>query len=186
MPNEAPPSQLSRSAPGPGLAPAPTHAERCRALAAEAKSATLATIARDPAGFPYASLVAVAFDEAGRPSLLLSELAEHTGNLRARPEASILLTEPADTGADPLTLGRVTILGTCSRVSDGERAAVRDAFVRAHPESAQYVDFRDFAFYRLEPTALRYVGGFGRMSWITPGDYRAAEPSMRPNLATTK
>lgn len=26
------------------------------------------------------------------------------------------------------------------------------------------VDFADFAFYRLEPQALRYVGGFGRMS----------------------
>ncbi len=30
--------------------------------------------------------------------------------------------------------------------------------------------------YRLEPIALRYVGGFGRMSWVSPEDYRAAEP----------
>ncbi len=182
MPNDPPP-QVPASAVPSGRAP--THAERCRALAAQAKSATLATIARDPAGFPYASLVAVAFDEAGRPILLLSELAEHTGNLHARSEASILLTETADAGADPLALGRVTILGPCGRVPDAERATARGAFLRAHPASAQYVDFRDFAFYRMEPTALRYVGGFGRMSWGTPEDYRAAA-SIGPNFAMTK
>jgi hypothetical protein len=42
---------------------APSHAERCRTLAACARSAMLSTIARDPAGFPYGSLVSVAIDE---------------------------------------------------------------------------------------------------------------------------
>jgi putative heme iron utilization protein len=153
------------------------NAERCRTLVARAKSATLATLARDPAGFPYASLVAVAFDGAGRPILLLSELAEHTGNLHARADASVLVAEPAAPGDDPLALGRLTILGPCIRVPESERALARELFVREHPASAQYVDFRDFAFYRLEPVALRYVGGFGRMSWVTLEEYRVAAPS---------
>ena len=38
----------------------PTHAERCRTLVAGARSATLCTIAREPAGYPYGSLVTVA------------------------------------------------------------------------------------------------------------------------------
>jgi putative heme iron utilization protein len=155
---------------------APTHAERCRTLAIHAKSATLATIARDPAGFPYASLVTIAFDRAGRPLLLLSELAEHTGNLHARPEASVLVSEPLGTHTEPLALGRVTILGPCVKVPDDERASVREIFVREQPTSARYVEFRDFAFYRLEPAALRYVGGFGRMSWVAIDEYRIAEP----------
>ena len=29
---------------------------------------------------------------------------------------------------------------------------------------------------RLDPIALRYVGGFGRMSWVTAEDYLGAEP----------
>jgi putative heme iron utilization protein len=49
-------------------------------------------------------------------------------------------------------------------------------FLAVQPDAAYYVDFRDFAFYRLEPLALRYVGGFGRMSWVTAEDYRAARP----------
>jgi putative heme iron utilization protein len=155
---------------------APSHAERCRTLAAQAKSATLSTIALEPRGFPYGSLVTVAVDVVGRPLLLLSELAEHTRNLQACPDASVLLTEPLGTHDQPLALGRVTILGPCARVSAAEQTNVREAFLKQQPGASYYVDFEDFGFYRLEPTALRYVGGFGRMSWVSADEYRVAEP----------
>jgi heme iron utilization protein len=156
--------------------PAPTHAERCRTLVASARAATLCTVARDPAGYPYGSLVTVAIDAHGRPLFLLSTLAEHTGNLLARREASVLLTEPLDAHDQPLAVGRVTILGPCAQVSPDERATVRETFLAQQPTASYYVDFSDFAFYRLEPAALRYVGGFGRMSWVSAEHYRAAEP----------
>jgi hypothetical protein len=111
----------------------PTHAERCRTLASQATSATLSTIARDPAGFPYGSLVTIAVDGLGRPLLLLSELAEHTGNLLAQPQASVLLTEPLEGHAQPLAVGRVTVLGPCSRVVEAERGSVRDVFLASSP-----------------------------------------------------
>jgi putative heme iron utilization protein len=160
----------------PPAARAPAHAERCRTLVSRARSAALSTIARDPAGFPYGSLVTVAVDGGGRPILLLSELAEHTQNLAHREDASILMTEPIDPSRSPLAVGRVTLLGPCRRVAEGEREAARAVFLAAQPDAAYYADFKDFAFYRLEPTALRYVGGFGRMSWVSADDYRAAEP----------
>ena len=154
---------------------APSHAERCRTLVAGVKAATLCTVAREPAGFPYGSLVTVATDDAGRPLLLLSTLAEHTGNLKAHSEASVLMTEPLGTHDQPLALGRVTILGRCTQVDDAQRARVRETFLAQQPGASYYVDFDDFAFFRLEPEALRYVGGFGRMSWVTAEDYRAAQ-----------
>jgi heme oxygenase (biliverdin-IX-beta and delta-forming) len=163
---------------------APSHAERCRTLAAGAKAATLSTIARDPSGFPYGSLVTVAVDDAGRPVFLLSELAEHTGNLHARPEASVLLSEPLGTHDQPLALGRVTILGLCTKVAAADRTAVREVFLKQQPSAAYYVDFDDFAFWRLEPQALRYVGGFGRMSWVGADEYRAAEADPLAPLAS--
>jgi putative heme iron utilization protein len=155
---------------------APSHAERCRTLAAEARAGTLATIAREPEGFPYGSLVTVAVDASGRPLLLLSQLAEHTQNLEHRADASILLTEPLDRHRTPLAVGRVTLLGHCRPLGMEERDAIRRVFLEAHPDAAYYVDFKDFSFFRLEPTALRYVGGFGRMSWVTAADYMVAEP----------
>jgi heme iron utilization protein len=154
----------------------PTHSERCRTLVEQARSATLCTIAREPAGYPYGSLVTVAVDAQGRPLFLLSQLAEHTGNLIARSDASALLTEPLGSHDQPLALGRVTLLGRCTKVVASEAASVRAAFLAKQPSASYYVDFEDFAFYRLEPEALRYVGGFGRMSWVTPDDYRSAEP----------
>src|SRR5262245_25011816 len=163
---------------------APSHAERARTLAAEARAGTLCTIARDPAGFPYGSLVTVAVDDRGRPLLLLSELAEHTQNLAAREDASILLTEPLDRHGQPLALGRVTLLGPCRRVDEAARAGARAAFLEAQPDAAYYVDFKDFSFFRLDPIALRYVGGFGRMSWVGAEDYLAAEPDpLAPSAA---
>ncbi len=154
----------------------PSAAERCRTLVAAARTGALATIARDPDGFPYASLVTVAPDALGRPLLLLSTLAEHTQNLERRAHASILLTAACPPDRSPLACGRVTLLGPCAPVPDGERAAARAIFLAAHPDAAGYVDFKDFAFHRLEPVALRYVGGFGRMAWVSAEDYRAAEP----------
>jgi putative heme iron utilization protein len=155
---------------------APSHAERCRTLVLLARSATLSTVARDPEGFPYGSLVTVASDDLGRPLLLISTLAEHTKNLQARSEASVLVTEPLDAHDQPLAVGRVTILGRCESVLESERAAVRETFLAQQPSSAYYVDFKDFAFFRLEPSSLRYVGGFGRMSWVSANEYRVAEP----------
>src|SRR5258708_29274082 len=108
---------------------APTHAERCRTLASQAMSATLSTIAREPRGFPYGSLVTVAVDDVGRPLLLLSELAEHTANLQTHPEASVLLTEPLGGHDQPLAVGRVSILGPCAKVAAAERAGVRETLL---------------------------------------------------------
>jgi putative heme iron utilization protein len=163
---------------------APSHAERCRTLAAHATSATLSTIAREPSGFPYGSLVTLAIDESGRPLLLLSALPEHSGNLQARPEASILLTEPIGSHDQPLALGRVTILGHCTKVSIDERPSARETFLKQQPGASYYVDFEDFAFYRLDPVALRYIGGFGRMSWVSAEEYRAAEPDCLADAAS--
>lgn len=151
----------------------PSHPARCRAIVASARHASLATMARDPDGYPYGSLVAFASDGRGRPLLLLSRLAEHTTNLAARPESSLLVCEPGLPDADPLSLGRVTLIGATSRVPDGEIPDARATFLAREPRAAAYVDFADFAFYRLEPRALRYVGGFGRMSWVTAEAYAA-------------
>ncbi|WP_437539193.1 DUF2470 domain-containing protein [Sorangium sp. So ce726] len=157
-------------------AKAPSHAERCRTLAQRARAATLCTLARDPAGYPYGSLVAVTVDAHGRPLLLLSALAEHTGNLKVRAEASLLLAEPAEGLADPLALGRMTLIGPCRPLEGADAAAARTSFLATHPRASYYIDFTDFSFYRLDPVSIRYVGGFGRMSWVEADAYTTAEP----------
>ena len=162
--------------------PTPSHAERARTLASQISTGTLCTLALEPAGYPYGSFVTVAFDD-GAPIFLISRLAEHTKNLERDPRASLLVAEGGS--ADPLANGRVTMIGRCTRV-DGEGGSARDAFLATHPNAAYYADFRDFAFWKLHVASVRYIGGYGRMSWVDETEWQTAEPDpLGPSAAAT-
>jgi putative heme iron utilization protein len=152
--------------------PTPTHAERARTLIAGISTGTLCTLALEPAGYPYGSFVTVAFEH-GNPIFLISALAEHTRNLGRDARASLLVAESG--AADPLANGRVTMLGPCTRV-EGAGGSARAAFLATHPNAAYYADFRDFAFWALHVDSVRYIGGYGRMSWIGKAEWETAEP----------
>src|SRR5437899_2022769 len=156
-------------------APEPTHAERARTLVAAANRGVLSTVALDPAGYPFGSVATYALDDAGRPIVFVSTMAEHTRNAAADPRASLIVTEPFPEGSDPLAAGRVTLIGDLLEVGGEERPAVRDRYLAANPASAYYIDFGDFSFWRLEVCSVRYVGGYGRMSWVAAEDYAAVE-----------
>jgi len=162
--------------------PTPTHAERARTLVARISTGTLCTLALEPEGYPYGSFVTVAFDN-GNPVFLISGLAEHTKNLERDSRASLLMAESGS--ADPLANGRVTMIGRCTRV-EGDSARARAAFFAAHPNSAYYADFRDFGFWKLQVDAVRYIGGYGRMSWIGKAEWQTAESDpLGPSAAST-
>ncbi len=162
---------------GPQLPPAPepSHAERCRTLVAGSNRGTLCTLTSDPAGYPFGSVATFALSDAGDPLFFVSLMAEHTQNAERDSRASLLVAEPVAEGSDPLAAGRVTLVGDLARVPDEWRAGVRDRYLAANPTAAYYIDFGDFAFYRLAVCALRYVGGYGRMSWVDAPAYAAAE-----------
>jgi putative heme iron utilization protein len=151
-----------------------SHAELARRLVAGTNHGALATVGLDPPGYPFGSVATYALDELGRPVVCMSTLAPHTQNVAADPRASLLVAEPAAPGTDPLDAGRATLVGDLLPVAVAERAAVRDLFLAANPAAAGYVDFGDFGFWRLEVRSVRYVGGYGRMSWVDPADYAAA------------
>lgn len=154
---------------------APSHAERARTLVAGQKTGTLCTLALEPVGYPYGSFVTFALHD-GQPVFLISRIAEHTRNLAADGRASLLVHEAGK--ADPLANGRVTLIGPCARLARdaADLPAVREAFLTAHANAGYYVDYADFDFWRLELSAVRFIGGYGRMSWVTADDFRRAEP----------
>lgn len=160
----------------PGLAGEPSDAERARTLLAGLTHGHLATVgAREPVGYPFGSLVGYALDDLGRPLLCLSDLAEHSTNLAADPRASLLVAATPKEGVDPLSTARVTLVGDLREVASADRSAAHECYRQVH-DGAFYSGFADFRIYRLEVAAVRYVGGFGRMSWVSPRGYREAEP----------
>jgi hypothetical protein len=155
--------------------PEPPFAERARTLVHVARSGTLSTHSRKVAGFPFGSVAPYGIGAEGGPTFLISTMAMHTQNLAGDGRASLLVTQP-DWSDDPLAGARVTLVGVVARVSEGERASVRDDYLARQPNARSWVDFDDFAFYRMEVVDLYYVAGFGAMGWVDAAEYRRAQP----------
>jgi heme iron utilization protein len=132
-----------------------------RLLLRRARTGTLATLNQDGSG-PYASLVNVATDPAGRPVIFISTLAWHTRNLAHDGRGSILVAEPPAQG-DALTGPRVTVMGVFARIEAQDMA---ERYAQHHPAARLYLDFPDFSFWRLEPQKIHAVAGFGRIETI--------------------
>ena len=153
----------------------PSYAERVRTLLSTAFTATLSTLSRRHAGFPFGSLMPFALDDAGRPLFLISSMAVHTQNLRSDPRCSLFVAQENAEG-DPLGAARATLLGSCEPVRSEDVATVRETYLSRHANSRYWVDFSDFSFFRLAPLDIYYVGGFGVMGWVDAAEYGAARP----------
>lgn len=162
--------------------PEPTYAERARTLAYLGRAGMLATLSRRHPGHPFASLMPYALDAAGRPLLLISSMAMHTQNLEADGRASLLVAQP-DWAGDPLAAGRVTLMGEAQRVPGSDVTAAREAYLAWHQNARYWVDFDDFAFWRLEVMDVYFVGGFAAMDWVGGGAYGSAQPDPLADVA---
>ena len=154
--------------------PEPSYAERARTLTHLGRTGTLATLSRKYPGHPFASVMPYALDGQGRPLMLISSMAMHTQNLVTDPRASLLVAQP--TAGDPLAAGRLTLMGEARTVPKAETGGARAAYLARHANASYWVDFEDFAFWRLEPADLYFVGGFGAMDWVSAAEYMTAEP----------
>ncbi|MGC1168446.1 MAG: DUF2470 domain-containing protein [Candidatus Acidiferrales bacterium] len=166
---------------GPGPAsnqpviPEPSYAERARTLTHVGRVGSLSTLSRKQPSFPFGSVMPYALDASANPIFLISTMAMHTQNIQADPHASLLVTQP-DAEGDPLGSSRVTLLGNIALVPAAEKAQARELYLARHANSKYWVDFEDFAFYRMEVVDVYYVGGFGVMGWVSAAEYYSAEP----------
>jgi putative heme iron utilization protein len=131
---------------------------------------TLASHSLQLPGYPFASALPFVLDQAHRPVFLVSGLAEHTKNLLADRRASFLVTAGND--ANLLNSPRMTLLGDALPVE--ATAELQARFLRYQPDAEQYLALGDFAFFRLQPKRLRYVGGFAQMGWIEEAEWDEA------------
>lgn len=141
-----------------------TGARGVRRLLRRAEFGCLASLMPD--GSPYASLVNVASDQAGRPLILISRLAWHTRHLTHDPRASLLIADPNPEG-DRLEAARATLIGRFETVSE---ESVSRRYLALHPGAAEYAGFADFGYWRLTPETVHLVAGFGRIQTFSGAD----------------
>ena len=175
MPNR---SSRQHAAAGPStnesLVPEPSYAERARTLVHLGRIGSLSTLSQKRPGWPFGSVMPYGLDQLGRPSFLISTMAMHTQNILGDSRASLLVTHP-DASGDPLGAARVTLMGKTSRVAEEEVQQVRDVYLLRYESAKYWVDFNDFAFYRMELVDVYYVGGFGVMGWVAADEYARAK-----------
>ena len=122
---------------------------------------------------PYTSLVLFCTDDAGRPVMMLSDLADHVKNLNADGAASMMID---GTSGESLAGPRVSVEGVIEKISAIEEiTSLKAAFIARHPEAAIYADFKDFNLYRMQPNRLHLIAGFGRIHWLDAADVLNAQ-----------
>jgi putative heme iron utilization protein len=120
-------------------------------------------------GNPYCSLVNVASHPDGSPILLISRLAVHTGNILADPRVSLMLDERA--AGDPLEGARIMLAGRAEAAGADQLECLRRRYLNVHPSAEAFADFKDFSFFRINPSGAHLVAGFGRIVDLRPDQF---------------
>jgi putative heme iron utilization protein len=140
-----------------------------RSLLRRSRQGALATLVPG-SGDPYCSLVNVASHPDGSPILLISRLALHTRNIMGDSRVSLMLDERA--AGDPLEGSRIMLAGRAEQAGgDDQIALLRRRYLNVHPSAEPFVDFKDFTFFRIQPSGAHLVAGFGRIVDLKPGQF---------------
>jgi putative heme iron utilization protein len=127
----------------------------------------LCTLSKKFNGHPFGSIVPYLVDRDGSLLILISSLAEHTRNIQLDPRVS-LVTHSQDS-PDIQSQGRITLVGDAQPAANKFQIGKR--YLRYFPESQNLFAMDDFSFYRIVPHTLRFIGGFGKIHWVSADSY---------------
>src|SRR5580700_1089500 len=136
-----------------------------RSLLRRSRQGALATLMTG-SGDPYCSLVNVASHPDGSPILLISRLAVHTKNILTDSRVSLMLDERAP--SDPLEGARIMLAGRAEEAGGDQTELLRRRYLNTHPSAAGFTEFKDFSFFRIRPSGIHLVAGFGRIIDLKP------------------
>jgi len=135
-----------------------------------ATTATLCTLAAEAeiAEWPFGSLAPFALGGDGTPVVLLSELAQHTKNLRRDPRVALFVRDPSAAG-DAQASWRVTVVGRARSLGQSELEEAHARYCARVPNAPSYLGTHDFTYFALDPLRVRAIGGFGAIHWLAGG-----------------
>ena len=125
----------------------------------------LSTHSIDVEGYPFGSIAPYALDYDGQPAILISEIAQHTRNIKHDQRVSLTVFDPR--AEDPQAAGRLTWIGDAEAI-DPLETDIRERYLRYFPSAESYFETHDFSFYRIHLRRARFIGGFGQIFWIEP------------------
>ena len=152
-------------------------AEEARSLIAYSTGfGVLSTMSESLPGFPAGAVVGFAPDADGLPVFCFSTMSSHTTDLNAgQPAGAPAALTVTAAGFKGAADGRVSLTGVVKRIEAEEEIASMRELYRAKHESAFWVDFGDFSWYRMaELETVRFIGGFARAGQVSAKQYLGA------------
>lgn len=134
------------------------------------KTAILSTISKKYDGYPFGSFVTYVSGWDRTIFLYLSDLADHTKNLKKNQKSCITLLKKNKNG-DVQNSARLTLMGNLEEVPKMINEKCKERFHNIFPESKAYAQMHDFNFYQITVNQARWIGGFGKISWLDPKNW---------------
>ena len=139
--------------------------EVVRALLQKERNAVLCTISKKVEGWPFGSISPYTATNTGEPIILISEIAEHTRNLRADARVS-LIVQDSNAIKDPQAGARATLIGYAMPVPGPYLEDASRRYLELFPNSASFFDAHDFTLFQIRVSKVRFIGGFGEIYWL--------------------
>lgn len=170
-----------------------TVCEKARTVTSVCTSGTLCTTSQSEGieGAPFGSFVDFVLDDSGNPVILMNAMSMHTMNIREASEqdrgrkmVTLFAQLAGQSGGQDVS--RCSITGTIEQIpsSSEDIAQIRLRYSITHAYADQVMDSPKFAFYRLTPAKIYYVGGFGVQSqWVPVDEYQNARPDVLARYA---
>ena len=137
------------------------------------REGVLSTVSKKYEGYPFGSFVT--FISGADRSIIFyaSDIAQHTINLKNNSKACITLFNLSE--GDKQDSARLSLIGDVKKI-DKDVEEISRQFIEFFPESAHYSNMHDFNFYKLNISQVRWIGGFGKIAWLSSTNWNPIRP----------
>jgi putative heme iron utilization protein len=140
-------------------------------LVRQQHSGVLSTHSQAVEGYPFGSIVPYYMTAQGNLVIYISQIAQHTRNIKSDHKVSLTVFD--DLADDSQASGRVTLLGDAQLITDEE---IANQYFALFEQAEGYQKTHDFTFYQINIQRVRYIGGFGKIHWISQDDWGLDTP----------
>ena len=137
------------------------------------REGVLSTVSKKYEGYPFGSFVTFISGADRGIIFYASDIAQHTINLKNNSKACITLFNLSE--GDKQDSARLSLMGDVKKI-DKDVEEISRQFIEFFPESSQYSNMHDFNFYSLNISQVRWIGGFGKIAWLSSTNWNPIRP----------
>ena len=133
----------------------------------------LSTLSKKFNGYPFGSFTTFTSDRSRTIMLYMSDIAQHTINLKKDPRACFTVFKLVEKG-DQQNSKRLSLMGDLKKIEETDSMIKR--FRMFLPHSIKYSKIHGFNFYKLSIKQVRWIRGFGEIAWLNPKNWMDINP----------